>query len=74
MRWSPIPSFPLCRTLLTFLLLSSIRLIFTIADIQTEEDFDEEETEAESDVEDLALYPVRATLSITKVFFLSLLA
>jgi hypothetical protein len=49
---------------------SSIRLIFSISDIQPEEDFDEEEPESdsESDVdENPAPYPVRAALTITKV-------
>ena len=50
-------------------ILSSIRVIFSIADIQAEEDFEEEEPESdsESDIDDNPQYPVRAALSITKV-------
>jgi len=47
----------------------NIRLIFSISDIQPEEDFEEEEPESdsESDVdENPAPYPVRAALTITK--------
>lgn len=51
---------------------SSIRVIFSIADIQPEEDF-EEEPETESEVDDPAPYPVRAALSITKVLSFLLL-
>lgn len=43
----------------------NIRVIFSIADIQAEEDF-EEEPEVESEAEDPAPYPIRAALSITK--------
>jgi len=43
----------------------NLRVTFSIADIQTEEDF-EDEPEVESEVEDPAPYPVRAALSITK--------
>lgn len=50
-------------------ILSSIRIIFSIADVQPEEDFEEEpESDSESDVDENGPYPpVRAALSISKV-------
>ena len=47
--------------------------MFSIADIQSEEDFEESESDSESDAdENPAPYPVRAALSITKVLLSSL--
>ena len=55
-------------------ILSSIRVIFSIADIQAEEDFEDPESEEDAEApEDPAPYPVRAALSITKVLFFSFL-
>jgi len=45
----------------------NIRIMFSITDIQPEEDMEELESDSESDVEDApAPYPVRASVSITK--------
>ena len=42
--------------------------MFSIADVQAEEDLEELESDSESDVDDSpAPYPVRASLTITKV-------
>lgn len=44
--------------------------MFSIVDIQAEEDFEEEEREtADSEIESPAPYPIRASISITKVLF-----
>lgn len=46
--------------------------MFSIADVQAEEDLEELESDSESDVDDSpAPYPVRASLTITKVLISS---
>lgn len=53
-----------------FILFSSLRIIFSIGDIQAEEDFQDPEGEEDPEAENVTPYPVRASLSITKVLFL----
>jgi len=49
----------------------SIRIMFSIADIQSEEEFDD--TEAEGEESEPPIFPLRASLSITKVCLLTIL-